>query len=66
MFRDGKYDLTIQHCREVLALEPDNVLALKQLGSAYHMLGRKQQAREVWKKALDLDPNDSVLKQYVK
>lgn len=62
---EGRYDLAIQECSIVIELQPQNVLALKRLGSAYYAMGKKEKARDVWKNALKLSPNDSELKQYI-
>lgn len=63
---EGRYDLTIQECNLVLELEPENVLALKRLGSAYFAMGRKDKARKAWEKALEISPKDSELKGFIK
>jgi tetratricopeptide (TPR) repeat protein len=62
---EGRYDLAIQGCRLVLELEPENVLALKRLGSAYFAMGRKDMAKQTWERALKIDPKDAELRQFV-
>ncbi len=52
-------------CEEVLDLEPDNVLALKRMGSAYFGMGNRQKATEIWERALEIDPNDKELLEYL-
>jgi len=63
---EGSYDRAIAECNDVLVLEPDNVTALMRLGSAYYLLGDDARAREVWEKALDLDPENKELIRYLK
>lgn len=63
---DGRYDLAIDECQQILELEPENLLALKRFGSAYYGLGKKTKAKEIWQKALKIYPNDSELKQFLK
>lgn len=62
---DGKYHLAVDVLDEVLALEPDDLISLKRLGSAYFSLGRAQNARDAWRKALALAPDDEQLKKFV-
>ncbi len=62
----GEYLKAINECGQVLDLEPDNVLALTRMGSAYYAMGQKQEARETWTRALKLDPNNQVLKDFLK
>jgi tetratricopeptide (TPR) repeat protein len=63
---DGRYDLAIEECNTVLYLEPRNLTALKRLGSAYYALGKKDKAREAWKRALALAPNDKEIKSFLR
>lgn len=63
---DGKYDRAIIECNDVLELEPENVLALKRLGSSYYALNKVKEAKEVWKRALKIDPKDEEIKMFLK
>ena len=63
---EGSYDRAIAECNDVLALEPDNGTALMRLGSAYYLLGDDVRAREVWERALDLNPENKELIKYLK
>jgi tetratricopeptide (TPR) repeat protein len=65
-FYEGKYDLTIKKCQEVLELEPRNILAYKRIGSAYFAMGNREKAREYWKKGLEIDPTDEELRSFLK
>jgi len=63
---DGRYDLALRNCEEVLQLEPNNLLALKRMGSAFYALGNKLKAREIWEKALRIVPDDRELINFLK
>jgi tetratricopeptide (TPR) repeat protein len=63
---DGQYLKAINECNQVLDLEPDNVLALTRLGSAHYAMGQKQEAKVYWARALKLEPNNQVLKDFLK
>ncbi len=62
---DGKYHRAVGTLDEILALEPNDVLALKRLGSAYYSLGKKTRAKEAWERALRLQPDDPTLKKFL-
>lgn len=62
---DARYHAAIPALREILQLEPDDVTALKRLGSAFFSLGRRAQAKEAWTKALRLAPKDPTLKEFL-
>ncbi|MBN1830087.1 MAG: tetratricopeptide repeat protein [Deltaproteobacteria bacterium] len=54
----GKYDQAIQCYKEILAAEPDNVKALKNIGSAYIRLRQGAEAAEYLERARGLDQQD--------
>ncbi|MFH2203397.1 MAG: tetratricopeptide repeat protein [Elusimicrobiota bacterium] len=62
---DGQYTAAVTLCQEVLELEPNSVLALVRQGSAYWALGRRQTARAVWKRALELDPGNKDVLEFL-
>ncbi len=62
---DKRWTRAISLCEEVLDLEPDNVLALKRMGSAYYGMGSRARAEEIWRRALELDPEDRELQHYL-
>jgi len=62
---DKKWVAAVSLCEEVLDLEPKNILALKRLGSAYFGMGNKKKAREIWQKALKINPKDEELRKYL-
>ena len=61
----ARYHQAIDALNEVLSLEPDDLVALKRLGSAYYSLGLHKKAREAWTRALRLAPNDPQLKKFL-
>lgn len=63
---DGKYVSAISTCRDILELEPRNVMALMRMGSAYWAIGHTGKAREVWRRALRLDPDNEQLLKFLK
>ncbi len=59
---EDRSDLAIVECQEVLELEPNNILALSRLGSAYYVIGQKEKAKQLWLKVLEMEPeNKEVL-----
>ncbi|HRY30511.1 MAG TPA: tetratricopeptide repeat protein [Elusimicrobiota bacterium] len=63
---DQQFLKAINECNQVLDLEPDNVLALTRMGSAYYAMGQKDEAKTLWVRALKLEPNNQVLKQFLR
>ncbi|MBI4422390.1 MAG: hypothetical protein HY554_01605 [Elusimicrobia bacterium] len=61
----GKYVAAIAKCNEVLELEPDNILALTRIGSAYWAMGLEEPARNAWQRALKLDPGNQQLLNFI-
>jgi tetratricopeptide (TPR) repeat protein len=57
-FKQKKYDECIKLCEEALEFEPDNVMALKRLGSTFYILKDYERAKENWKKVLAIAPKD--------
>jgi len=62
---DGRYLSAISECTDVLDLEPQNVLAMTRLGSAYYAMNEATKAKQVWTKALQLDPNNDILRRFL-
>ena len=60
-----QFDAAARECEEVSVLDEGNPLAWTRLGSAYFMMGDKEKARKAYLKALELDPNDLVTRQFV-
>jgi tetratricopeptide (TPR) repeat protein len=62
---DGRYVSAIAECSDVLDVEPRNVLAMTRLGSAYFAMNEKDKAKNIWIRALQLDPNNLSLKKFL-
>jgi len=62
---NARYDIAIIECNDAVILEPENALALARLGSAYYALGNKDKAISVWKKALELDPQNKDIREFL-
>lgn len=62
---DGKYHAAVLALDEILTLEPEELTALKRLGSAYYSLGRMADARRAWSEALKLAPKDKTLREFL-
>ena len=62
---DGKYITAVSTCKEILDLEPDNILAMIRMGSAYWAMGMQDQARQIWTKAQAKDPSNEILRKFL-
>jgi tetratricopeptide (TPR) repeat protein len=62
----ARYHQAIDALNDILALEPDDLVALKRLGSAYYSLGLPDKARQAWEKALALAPSDAQLSKFLR
>jgi len=63
---EGRYDLAINKCQQVLRIAPNNVTALGRMGAAYYLLGDKNKAISLWKQALELESNNQTAIEYLK
>lgn len=63
---NGRYINAIIVCRDVLELEPDNIVALQRMGSAYWTMGYTEKANEIWKQALSIEPDNEEIKNILK
>ncbi len=55
-YQAGKYQDAITHWEEVRRLQPDNLLALQNLGAAYQTIGRDDDAAAALQQALTIKP----------
>jgi hypothetical protein len=62
---DAKHHLAVITLNEILALAPDDLMALKRLGSANYSLGRFEEARSAWSAAQKLAPHDKTLEHFL-
>ncbi len=60
-----EYDKALEATSRAIALQPNNLLALKALASAYHFTGRYADSDRISHLAIDLNPNDpDILAQF--
>lgn len=62
---DAKHHQAVLTLNEILMFEPDDVMALKRLGSAYYSLNRLDDAQAAWTAALKLAPRDKTLTHFL-
>lgn len=62
-FKLNRYADVVKDCSLVLAVQPDNVKALVRRGNAYLNQSDFELAQDDLKKALELNPDDSVIKK---
>ncbi len=60
------YEGAIRAGKEAVMLNPNHALAWTRLGSAYFASGDKLEAAEAYRKALDLEPTNNQLRQFMK
>ncbi|MFC1523082.1 PorV/PorQ family protein [Elusimicrobiota bacterium] len=64
-FMDGRYDLVIRRCQDILDLEPNNTVALEILGSAFFMMDEKAKARIIWRRVMEIDPSNEIVPPFL-
>ena len=57
--REGRTDEAIQNFQRALQIDPDFVISLENLGSAYRQAQRWEEAKKVLERALQLSPEDA-------
>lgn len=60
-----QFDMAARECEEVVLIDETNPLGWTRLGSAYYMMGDKVKARKAYEKVLELNPGDSVTRQFM-
>jgi tetratricopeptide (TPR) repeat protein len=63
---EGKYDVAIKKCQDILDLNPNDVTSLKIMGSAFFLLDDHTRARKLWSRVLEIDPNDKEIAEFMK
>ena len=63
---EGKYDVAIKKCQDILDINPNDVTALKIMGSAFFLLDDHIRARKLWSKVLEVDANDKEIPEFLK
>jgi tetratricopeptide (TPR) repeat protein len=64
-FKQGHYESSLKDCLAVIRTDPARELGYVRLGSAYYALGMQQYAAKAWHKALQLNPNNADLKEFM-
>jgi tetratricopeptide (TPR) repeat protein len=63
---EGRYDVAITKCEQVLRIDPSNVTAIGRMGAAFFLMGEKDKAIVLWKRALELEPNNQTAIDYLR
>lgn len=63
---EGKYDVAIRKCQDILDFNPNDVTALKIMGSAFFLLDDHARARKLWERVLEIDPTDKEIPEFLK
>ncbi len=63
---DGKYDLAMKRAQDILDLEPNNETALEIMGSAFYLMDQKDKAKVMWEKVVEINPGNTIVKQFLK
>jgi tetratricopeptide (TPR) repeat protein len=63
---EGRYDVAITKCEQVLRIDPSNVTAIGRMGASFFLMGEKDKAITLWKRALELEPNNQTAIEYLK
>ena len=63
---EGRYDVAITKCEQVLRIDPSNVTAIGRMGAAFFLMGEKDKAITLWKRALELEPNNQTAIEYLR
>jgi tetratricopeptide (TPR) repeat protein len=66
MMAAKSFDKALQYYQAALQLKPDHVPSLVGVGNSQYSLGRKQEALAAYEKALELDPKNTQVEQFVK
>lgn len=61
-FQEGEMELAMQYLQKALAQEPDSPIAHSAIAVVYERLGETQQAEKHYKRAIDLNPKDSKIR----
>jgi serine/threonine-protein kinase len=60
LYKNSRYTDAISIWEEARSRTPDNILVLRNLGAAYHMVSRYEDAASAFQRALELQPTASI------
>jgi len=63
---EGKYDVAIKKCQDILDINPNDVTSLKIMGSAFFLLDDHVRARKLWTRVIEIDPSDKEVSEFIK
>jgi tetratricopeptide (TPR) repeat protein len=63
---EGRYDVAIKKCQDILDFNPNDITALKIMGSAFFLLDDHTRARKLWTRVQEVDPNDKEIPEFLK
>lgn len=63
---EGRYDVAIKKCQDILDLNPNDITSLKIMGSAFFLLDDHARARKLWSRVLEIDPADKEIPEFMK
>lgn len=64
-FYTQKFTISVKECEEAVLLDENSAGVWTRLGSSYFMMGDKAKAKAAYMRALELNPNDKVIKQFI-
>ncbi len=62
-YEKGEIDKALEEIKKVIAIDPNDMQSLRNLGSFYLLKKRYKEAKAEFNKVLELDPNDSYARQ---
>ena len=66
IFYEQRFESALRQCEEVLLLDDKNAVAWTRLGSVYYAMGDREKARNIYEKAVKLDPSDQQTIDFMK
>lgn len=64
LYRQGHHDEALEYLRDAWQRDPDPEIAAH-LGEVLWMLGRREQAREIWDEAAEIAPGSEILRETI-
>ena len=65
LFALEEYEKALEMVNKAIALFPDFVIAYKLKGSILYKMGKTEEAKNIWQKVIELDPNAEDVKQFI-